>query len=98
MGEPWVGRHAVLRRWSGLRQISSLFLSGLEAALQDLSILTDACAGCCGVRVCGARVRARVRERRYGTARRPAACIPQALARLPPRPNVTHSSNIRLRF
>ena len=32
------------------------------------SILTDACAGCCGARVCGARVRARVREGRYGAA------------------------------
>ena len=60
-----------------MRQISSLFLSGLEAALQGLSILTDACAGVCGVRVCGARVRARVRERRYGAARRPVASIPR---------------------
>ena len=63
-----------------LHQIISLFLSGLEAALQGLSILTDACAGLrvcagcgCAARVCG-RV-SRVREGRYGAAARPAASI-----------------------
>ena len=69
---------------SGLRQRSSLFLSGLESRTAESQHPNRCvCAGCCGVRVCGARVCARVRERRYGTARRPAASIPRGGVPLP---------------
>ena len=54
-----------------------MFLRGLEAALQGLKHPNRCVCSGCGVRVCGARVRARVRERRYGAARRPVASIPR---------------------